>query len=370
MEAVVIPRVFDGTFDGRRVLVTGHTGFKGAWLCRWLLDLGADVSGYALAPDTTPSLFEDLGLAEHMDSRLGDIRDADAVSSCVAEVRPEVIMHLAAQPLVRRSYSEPVYTFDVNVMGTANLLEATRSCENTRVVLNVTTDKVYENPESGHPFTEHEPLGGHDPYSASKACSEIVTASFRSSFFGGGPWVATARAGNVIGGGDWASDRIVPDCVRALAAGEPVKVRNPRSVRPWQHVLEPLSGYLTVVDRLWNGGQSHAQAYNFGPHSGEKHTVRDVVELAVETWGHGEWETPGVGAQPHEAGLLALDITKAETTLDWHPVWSFEETVRRTIGWYKRYAEDRNATRVSCDEDIRAYIAAARSMGVVWAGEE
>jgi CDP-glucose 4,6-dehydratase len=348
--------------------VTGHTGFKGSWLTRWLLDLGADVTGYALEPDTTPALFDALNLKADIDSRIGDIRDGETLAALVSEVRPEIVLHLAAQPLVRRSYTEPAYTFDVNVMGTVNLLQAVKACDETRVLVNVTTDKVYENPESGHPFTEREPLGGHDPYSASKACSEIVTAAYRSSFFGDGPAVATARAGNVIGGGDWASDRIVPDCARALIAGQPVVVRNPGSVRPWQHVLEPLSGYLALAESLWIDGASHAQAYNFGPPSGETHTVRDVVERSIEAWGAGRWTTPEALVQPHEAGLLALDVSKAQADLGWRPVWDFDETVDRTMRWYQRHAEDAASAQMACDEDIAAYAiaAAASSAGRDW----
>ncbi len=349
--------LFGGVFAGRRVFVTGHTGFKGSWLTRWLLDLGARVTGYALEPDTDPSLFEELGLARHMDSRIGDVRDFGSLSGALLEARPEIVLHLAAQPLVRRSYAEPLYTFETNVIGTANLLEAVRGCEETRVVVNVTTDKVYENPETGHPFAEDEPLGGHDPYSASKACSEIVSAAYRSSFFAGdtgGPALATARAGNVIGGGDWSEDRIVPDIVRAMAAGVPVQVRNPDAVRPWQHVLEPLAGYLTLAEALWRDGQERAGAYNFGPEPDDVHPVRDLVDRSIEAWGAGSWEVQGSADQPHEAGLLSLSIDKACDELGWRPLWGFGTTVERTVSWYRRVATGEDPETVT-REDLSAY---------------
>ena len=364
---MVTSPLFGGAFAGSRVLLTGHTGFKGSWLARWLLDLGADVTGYALAPDTEPSLFADLGLGREMDSRIGDVRDVAALSAVVAEVRPEVVLHLAAQPLVRRSYAEPRYTFETNVMGTVNMLEAVRGCEDTRVVVNVTTDKVYENPETGDAFSEDEPLGGHDPYSASKAGSEIVTASYRRAFFSGGagPAVASARAGNVIGGGDWAADRLVPDCVRALADGDPVTVRNPDSVRPWQHVLEPLAGYLHLAASLL-GDPALAGAFNFGPDPSATATVGDVVDRFVAAWGDGTWETPDLGGQPHEAGQLRLDIEKARRVLGWVPVWGFEETIVRTAHWYRDYQGGRAAVDL-VTEDLAAYRDAARDAAAPWA---
>lgn len=363
----VIDPLFGGIFADKRVLVTGHTGFKGSWLTFWLLTMGARVTGYALEPDTTPSLFAELGLARDMDSRIGDIRDASALAKLAAECRPEIVFHLAAQPLVRRSYLEPRYTFEANVMGTVNTLEAVREAGHTRVVVNVTTDKVYENPETGVPFPEEHLLGGHDPYSASKAGSEIVTASYRDSFFfaPGSPAVATARAGNVIGGGDWAEDRIVPDCARALSAGMPVIVRRPAAVRPWQHVLEPLAGYLHLAASLL-GDRSLAGAFNFGPDPLTACTVGDVVERFVTEWGEGSWEAPDPGDQPHEAGQLRLDIHKAGRVLGWHPLWDFDETVVRTARWYRAYHEGRSAAELVAD-DLDAYMAAARLAAAPWA---
>jgi len=360
-----VTSLFGGLFSGRRVLVTGHTGFKGSWLCDWLLELGAEVYGYALDPETTPSLFDDLGLVEHIDSVVADIRDLGAVNSTMQRVRPEIVIHMAAQPLVLRSYAEPVYTFDTNVMGTANLLSAVRECDETRVVVNVTTDKVYLNREQGRPFAEDDPLGGHDPYSASKACAEIVTASMRDSYFASGPLVASARAGNVIGGGDWAENRIVPDIVRALSARRPVEVRNPSAIRPWQHVLEPLGAYLHLASRLWSEDRQFAEAWNFGPDQAAVHTVQDVVERAIEVWGEGSWQ--GSGTALHEAGVLTLDIAKAAERLGWRPVWGFDRTVERTVEWYRGYAEDASNAPTSTAADIAEYVRDARANGAPWA---
>ena len=355
-------------FSGRRVLVTGHTGFKGSWLSLWLLELGADVSGYALEPDTTPSLFADLDLANAVGHHAGDVRDADAVSRVVSRVRPEVVFHLAAQPLVRRGYDQPIYTLQTNVLGTANVLESVRECSATRALVNITTDKVYENPESGHEFVETDPLGGQDPYSASKACSEIVTACYRESFLTGRDApvaVATARAGNVIGGGDWAADRILPDIARALLAGGPVEVRNPDSIRPWQHVLEPLFGYLMLAARLQEDGRGFASAYNFGPIQ-ERRTVRDVVERAIAEWGSGSWNMPPATG-PHEAKTLRLDVHKAERDLGWTPVWGFEETIARTVRWYSEYGSCSASASQLCATDIEAFrLAVARGRVGSW----
>lgn len=347
---------FGGVFAGRRVLVTGHTGFKGSWLSRWLLDLGAEVTGFALEPDTEPALFRELALEAHLDSRIGDVRDAAAVSAVFAAARPEVVLHLAAQPLVRRSYSEPGYTFETNVMGTVNVLEACRACETVTAVVNVTTDKVYENPETGAAFSEGDPLGGHDPYSASKACSEIVSSSYRSAFFipEGRIAHATARAGNVIGGGDWAADRIVPDIARALAAGQPVQVRNPASVRPWQHVLEPLSGYLRLAEELITSPERVDRGYNFGPNPEDSRTVAELVDKAIAVWGSGQWERPELVGQPHEAGLLTLDIAKADAELGWRPVWGFDRAVERTVDWYRRISAGEDPAAVT-ESDLAAY---------------
>ncbi|MDO9556410.1 MAG: CDP-glucose 4,6-dehydratase [Coriobacteriia bacterium] len=358
---------FGEVFSGRRVLLTGHTGFKGSWLSRWLLDLGANVIGYALEPDTTPSLFADLELGRSMDSRIGDVRDAERIAALVTDFRPEVVFHLAAQPLVRRSYAEPSYTFETNVMGTVNVLEAVRGREDCLAVVNVTTDKVYANRETGEPFNEEFPLGGRDPYSASKAASEIVTASYRDSFFSvqRSAAVATARAGNVIGGGDWAEDRLVPDCVRALLNGAAVIVRNPASVRPWQHVLESLSGYLHLASALLSN-RSLAGPFNFGPDPEAARTAGEVVERFVSAWDEGSWHTPDLGEHLHEAAQLRLDISKAEQVLGWRPVWGFDETVERTAAWYRAYSTGEDAAGL-VEADLDAYVAAARAMAAPWA---
>jgi len=326
-----------GFWRGRRVLVTGHTGFKGSWLTLWLTTLGARVAGFALEPDTSPSLFVQLGLVDAVDHRIGDIRDARAVADRVAEVRPEVVFHMAAQPLVRRSYAEPGLTWQTNVMGTVHLLEALRPIDHPCAVVIVTTDKVYENREWVHAYREPDRLGGHDPYSSSKAACELAADSWRKSFFAGRSPVriASARAGNVIGGGDWAEDRIVPDLARALAANRPVTVRNPHSVRPWQHVLDPLSGYMTLARRLLESDDPELQsAFNFGPDASDARTVRELVDEAFATWpGEATWADQASGV--HEARLLTLATAKARSILGWSPTWGFQRSVAETIAWYR-----------------------------------
>lgn len=360
--------LFRGAFAGKRVLVTGDTGFKGAWLTRWLLDLGAEVSGLALEPDTTPALFDELELARHIDHTTGDIRDATVVGDVIRRTRPEVLLHLAAQPLVRRSYSEPIYTFETNVMGTANVLESARTSDSLGAVVVITTDKVYRNDEAGAAFREDDPLGGHDPYSASKAAAEIVAGSYRDSFLReAGIPMATARAGNVIGGGDWADDRIVPDCIRALSAGNPIEVRNPASLRPWQHVLEPLSGYLWLAALMLGGDTRAVDAFNFGPDPEATRTVGELADELVSVWGTGSWSRPDLGVQPHEAGLLRLDISRARELIRWHPVWGFDATVRRTAQWYRQRDQAAGPVDELTGADIAAYVADARAARVEWA---
>jgi CDP-glucose 4,6-dehydratase len=336
------PASLRAVYAGKRVLVTGHTGFKGGWLTVWLNSLGADVTGLALEPNGDPSFFSDVGVIDLCHHNIGDIRDADLVRTKVHEARPDIIFHLAAQPLVRRSYDEPLETLQTNVMGTANVLEAVRAERRPCAVVVVTSDKCYENREWVHGYRENDPMGGHDVYSMSKGATELVVQSWRESFFpperlgDHGVALASARAGNVIGGGDWAKDRIVPDAVRALAAGKPVPVRNPGSVRPWQHVLEPLGGYLLLGARLLGGeAPNYCEAWNFGPAPESTRPVSDVVRAMVECWGSGSWVAAPEAVALHEAGLLRLSIEKAFARLGWSPLWGLREAVARTAEWYR-----------------------------------
>ncbi len=342
---------------GKRVLLTGHTGFKGAWLALWLRRLGAEVTGLALAP-VEPSLFSVAGVGEIVASRLVDLRDAGAVAAVVREARPQIVLHLAAQALVRASYRDPLATFATNTMGTAHLLDALRGQGDVRVAVVVTTDKVYLNREQRAPYREDDPLGGHDPYSASKAAAEIVAASYRNAFLAGqGVAVATARAGNVIGGGDWSEDRLIPDAVRAWNDGVVLDVRRPDAVRPWQHVLEPLAGYLRLAESIWQSPDL-AGAYNFGPALDEAVSVGEVLAIARAAYGAGEWRSFARDTDPHEAGLLALDSARAAAQLGFAPRWALSEAVRRTMLWYRRFAEGGSA-RDLCERDIADHAAAA-----------
>lgn len=345
-------------YGGKRVLVTGHTGFKGSWLCEWLLSLGAEVYGFALPPPTRPALYDQLKLSDRIKADIrGDIRDLKSVLSAVRKAKPDFVFHLAAQPLVRYSYAHPIETFDANVMGTANLLEAVRTwCRKlakgrTCSVVCVTTDKVYENNETGRPFKESDPFGGYDPYSASKGACEIVISSYRRSFFSdpANPvWVASARAGNVIGGGDWAKDRIVPDCMRALGRGEPIPIRNKVSTRPWQHVLEPLSGYLVLGSALASRRNfaDCCSGFNFGPNPAANRTVKDLVVEILKSF-RGEWIDKSDPNAVHEAGLLNLDIRKARKVLGWKPRWDFETTVKNTVEWYLAATDGKDPVEVT-----------------------
>ncbi len=356
MEGMVMTVQVD-FWHGRQVLLTGHTGFKGGWLALWLQKLGARVTGIALPPSSTPSLCGLARITEELDSHYCDIRDSSALTALVRTAQPELVFHLAAQSLVRSSYRDPLTTFDTNVMGTANLLNAVRNTPSVRVVVVITTDKVYRNLEHPFPYREDDLLGGHDPYSASKAASEIVIASYRDAFLKEqGVAVASARAGNVIGGGDWSEDRLIPDAVRAWQSDQPLDVRRPDAIRPWQHVLEPLTGYITLAERLRESPEL-AGAYNFGPETSEAATVREVVELAQSAYGRGEvlWGDGSEG--PHEAGWLALEIAKARTMLGVTPRWGLTESVNRTMDWYRRLAAGEDA-KALCLEDIEAYEAA------------
>lgn len=345
-------------WNGRRVLVTGHTGFKGSWLCALLLARGAEVHGLALAPDTEPALFDQLGLASRMGHEIGDIRDATLVAARIRAVRPQVILHLAAQPLVRRSYRDPIETWSTNVMGTAHVLDALRDWREPCAVVAITTDKVYENREWEHPYREDDPLGGHDPYSASKAGTELVVQSYKRSFFSAGPVkLASARAGNVIGGGDWAEDRILPDLARTRARGETLGVRNAHAVRPWQHVLDPLAGYLLLAERLMAGDARAETGVNFGPEPSDQRSVGELVEAAGQYW-PGAWEDRSDPTAPHEAGRLMLSIERARHLLGWAPRWPFARAVAETIGWYRDVAAGADP-RALTEAQIAAFEAGA-----------
>ena len=372
MEGVVtLFMSFSNTYRGKRVLVTGHTGFKGAWLCEWLLSLGADVSGFALQPPTSPALFDQLQLSDRINDCRGDIRDAAAIAERVRSVQPEFIFHLAAQPLVRLSYDQPVETYSTNVMGTVHLLEAARQLNGRCVIIAVTTDKCYENREWVHSYREEDPMGGHDPYSSSKGAAELVIAAYRRSYFSSpnsAIRLASARAGNVIGGGDWALDRIVPDCIRALSKNEPVVVRNKVATRPWQHVLEPLSGYLWLGAKLSKGDTqlfALASGFNFGPGLSSNRSVAELVAEIIKHWpGQVDYQI-NLNAV-HEAKLLNLAIDKSQHYLGWWPVWNFDRTIAETVGWYIRNQQDGKHGNAAAIAQIAAFTSDARAMSLRW----
>lgn len=342
-------------WSGKRVLVTGHTGFKGSWLCLWLQSLNAEVFGLALPAATKPALFNEARVQEGMVSILGDIRDYDKVNRAMQQAQPEIVIHMAAQPLVRYSYQEPIETYATNVMGTVHVLEAARQVGTVRAVVNVTTDKCYENKEWVWGYREDEPMGGHDPYSSSKGCAELVTSAYRHSFYeSAGIALASTRAGNVIGGGDWAEDRLVPDILRAFEKKQPVVIRYPRAIRPWQHVLEPLSGYLQLAEKLYQKGNAYSGAWNFGPNDHDAKPVEWIVEQMIARWGQGaSWQKDGSN-QPHEANFLKLDISKAKSQLGWSPIWSLEQALQNIVYWHKRWI-DKEAICELCLEQIIRY---------------
>ena len=365
--------MFNGSFSGKTVWLSGHTGFKGAWLARWLVQLGARVHGFAQPPATAPAVFEQLGLAHKIEHELGDVRDAEAVKKSILRAQPDFVFHLAAQALVRYSYEQPLETYATNVMGTAHVLEALRALKTPCAAVIVTTDKCYENRELDYAYAEDDHLGGHDPYSSSKGAAEIVTSAYRRSFFGSSPVrIASARAGNVIGGGDWARDRIVPDCIRALQRGEPVPVRNPHATRPWQHVLEPLSGYLWLAATLAQpqlvapAAGEIGSAFNFGP---DKEANRNVGELVREVLKHwpGRWDDQSDPHAHHEAKLLMLSTAKAKKVLRWQPAWNFETAVAHTVNWYRDVNKNPAAAERLTLRQIAEYETTARAAQIAWA---
>jgi CDP-glucose 4,6-dehydratase len=370
---VKMETLFSGIYSGKTVLVTGHTGFKGSWLILWLQLLGARVIGYALPPHTEPSLFQLSNAQEGITHIIGDTRDLSKVREMCQTYKPDFVFHLAAQSLVRYSYEHPVETYETNVMGTIHLFEAIRATPSVRVCVNVTSDKCYENREWEYSYRENDPMGGYDPYSSSKGCAELITAAYRRSFFniGNSPPVrlASVRAGNVIGGGDWARDRLIPDCVRSLAAKSPVIVRNPEAVRPWQYVLEPLSGYLWLGACLWNTPSTFEGSWNFGPHTAGNVSVRQIVNQVVAMWGEGEWKhvCQEQSQEPHEARTLTLDITKSSSVLGWEPITSVSQAMTETIGWYLEQHRQRTLdVKAATLDRINRFVQAAISKNAVW----
>lgn len=343
-------------WQGKKVFLTGHTGFKGSWLSLWLHSMGADVKGYALPPPTQPSLFEEAKVTQKIASEIGDIRDFEKLKASMAGFDPDLLLHMAAQPLVRLSYREPLETYDTNVMGTAKVLEAARSCPNLKAIVNVTTDKCYENKEWVWGYREDEAMGGYDPYSSSKGCAELVSSAYRRSFLKDqGIGLATARAGNVIGGGDWSDDRLIPDILRAFEKEQGVIVRNLKSTRPWQHVLEPLSGYLVLAQQLYNDPAAYAEAWNFGPKDEDAKTVEWILDKMVAKWqGNASWRLDDQ-PQPHEASFLKLDISKAKSKLHWQPIWPLEHTLERIVRWHQAWLNKQDSQGL-CLSEIHTYM--------------
>lgn len=353
-------RLFDGIYKNRKVLITGHTGFKGSWLCLLLKSLNADVYGYALDPPTNPSLFVEANIEGLITSNIGDIRNYEKLLEVLQQIQPEIVIHMAAQALVRESYRKPVETYSTNVMGTVNLLEACRHTKSVKAIVNVTTDKCYENREWHWGYRENEPMGGYDPYSNSKGCSELVTSAYRNSYFNSkeyekhGVALASSRAGNVIGGGDWADDRLIPDFIKAISKGEKVKIRSPYSIRPWQHVMEPLTGYLILAAKLYNNGANYAQGWNFGPEDRDAKNVEWITKTLCEQWGNGASYEIDTTPQPHEANYLKLDCSKAKAELAWHPKWDLETTLKSIVDWNKAWLRGENIRQVT-ETQIKKY---------------
>ena len=360
--------LFDGIYKNKKVLITGHTGFKGSWLSLWLTKMGADVIGYSLTPPTKPSHFELLNL--DIDSHIADIRDKEKLFDVFRKTKPEIVFHLAAQPIVRLSYKEPIETLETNIMGTANLFEACRKTDSVRAILNITSDKCYENKEWIWGYRENDPMGGYDPYSVSKGCSELITSSYRDSFFNIEEYgkshnilLASCRAGNVIGGGDWAVDRLLPDIVKSASKGESVEIRSPYSTRPWQHVLEPLSGYLLLGQKLLEGEIEFASSWNFGPNDDGEITVKKVAEYCTKFWDRIKFDLLNLDVKLHEANLLKLDCSKAKSKLKWEPVWNAPTAFDKTISWYKNYYLNNKINSVM---DLKIYLENATKNNVKW----
>lgn len=359
--------IFNGAYKDKVVLVTGHTGFKGSWISLWLKELGAKVIGYSLDVNTTPSLFKLCELDKEIVSIIGDVRDENKILEVIKKYNPEIVIHMAAQPLVRLSYNNPKYTYETNVIGTLNLFEAIRKHNSVKAIVNVTTDKCYENKEWYYGYREIDPMGGYDPYSSSKACSEILTSSYRNSFFNDkNIALASVRAGNVIGGGDWAEDRLIPDIVRNISTDKDIVIRNPKAIRPWQHVLEPLSGYLWLGALMLSDNKKYSQAWNFGPNDNDVISVEEVLLKATKIWGKGNYILD-TNHQLHEANLLKLDISKSKFQLNWNPIYNSNEAIIKTIEWYKEYYDENNNNMKDFTiKQIKEYIDKARENKVMW----
>jgi len=355
---------FKNIYKNKKVLITGHTGFKGSWLSLWLLELGANVIGYSLEPPTEPNLFESINLKNKITHIFGDVRDENHLFTVFEKYKPEFVFHLAAQPLVRLSYTEPKLTYETNIMGTINVLEAARKANSVKVCIVITTDKCYENKEWIYGYREIDPMGGYDPYSSSKGCAELITAAYRNSFFNPDDYgrnhkvaLSSVRAGNVIGGGDWGEDRLIPDCIRMLSQNKTIIIRNPKAIRPWQYVLEPLSGYLLLGALMYQDGKRYCSAWNFGPNDNDIITVEEIIKSAIRNWGTGDYKVD-TSSQPHEASLLKLDTSKARIFLGWKPVYNIYETIKRTINWYKNFynsTEKKKLYKITVSE-IREYM--------------
>ena len=364
--------MFRNIYKNRRILLTGHTGFKGSWLTLWLLHLGANVIGYSLAPPTNPSLFEVLGLDKEIIHVVGDIRDEEKLGKVFRMYKPEIVIHMAAQSLVRYSYINPKETYETNVIGTLNVFEAIKHVDSVRVVINVTSDKCYENKGWAYGYRETDPMGGYDPYSSSKGCAELLTTAYRKSFFNPEEYgkkhyvsLASVRAGNVIGGGDWAQDRLIPDCMRALSKGETIYIRNPRAIRPWQFVLEPLSGYLWLGALMWEKPTEFCEAWNFGPRDDDILSVEEIVKIVIDLWGEGSYEIKP-DSRFYEAKLLKLDISKARFRLKWGPIYDIKEALDETISWYKIFYKKECDIRDFTEEQLLKYIKKAEAKKAIW----